>query len=758
MARFLRSLLTSKNNPDMSLKKTTILNLSGAVTAALSAGRLSQALSNLEGFARAASAPYNIISRITALSESYSMLSRFLIDGVADPHRGEIAADIAAESAAICAAIERQSLQDSDESTLYFSTLRFENTRADESISHLLQTYNRAAADPSTPKATLESMATRLFNRVWITYPLQPSDAEVLHSAVAAGTLRLPSHTRVQLIGALLLGSLQYFDERRAVILADTYRINHTTPLGAIALTALILALASAPSYTTGSRRLTSALRALADLPDPGADLRMAFMQLIRSRDTERVRRKMTDELIPGLMKLRPDINRKISDLSKTEANPFDEDGGLNPEWEDLFEKSGLGDKLRELNDLQSEGADVMMATMGNLKDFAFFNDPANWFLPFYAAHSAAAASGVEQLAQSIEDLPMMCDGDKYSLVLLASRMGGNMMGPSISAQIREQQKQWQELRATDLNAEQRSRSDAANSFVQNVYRFFKLFRRKGEFNDPFIRPINPLTTPFLRDEMGSDAEGLSVASEFYFRRGHHEEALQLFSRIEELARPSAELFQKKGYLLEMTGHPDEALKAYHTADLIDSESVWTLRRIATLLRKSGQYTEALAVFDRIEALKPDRRADIMARADTLMQLHRYSDALALLYKADYLKPDHTDTLRMMTMCQLITGEHEKALSTAMRLRTLSPDNDPDTAYDHIMRGHAMLALKDLKGAVEAYSDYIAASEFNTSSFFKCIDADRSIMERLGADQLTINIITEAAADSASKRGTKLDR
>ncbi len=69
-----------------------------------------------------------------------------------------------------------------------------------------------------------------------------------------------------------------------------------------------------------------------------------------------------------------------------------------------------------------------------------------------------------------------------------------------------------------------------------------------------------------------------------------------------------------------------------------------------------------------------------------------------------------------------------------------------------------MLALKDLKGAVEAYSDYIAASEFNTSSFFKCIDSDRSIMERLGADQLTINIITEAAADSASKRGTKLDR
>lgn len=742
----------------MSLKKNTIFNLSGAVTASLSSGRLSQALSNLEAFARAASMPYSLLSRISALSESYSMLSRFLIDGVPDPHRGEIAADIAAECAAICAAIERQSLQDSDESTLYFSTLRFETTRADESIAYLLQSYLQAVADPATPKATTESMATRLFNRVWITYPLQSSDAETLHAAVASGTLRLPPHTRIQLLGALLLGSIQYFDERRAVILADTYRINHDTPLGAIALTALILSLASAPVYATGSRRLRTALKALADLPDPGADLRMAFMQLIRSRDTERVSRKMTDELIPGLMKLRPDISRRMHDLNKAEANPFDDEGGLNPEWEDMFEKSGLGDKLRELSDLQSEGADVMMATMGNLKDFAFFNDPANWFLPFYADHSAVAGQETEMLSRSIEELPMMCDGDKYSLILFASRMGGNMMGPGISAQIREQQKQWRELRSTDLNAEARSRSDAANSFVQNVYRFFKLFRRKGEFNDPFIRPVNPLTTPFLSDELGSDAEALSVAAEFYFRRGHFEEALQLFTRIEELARPSAELFQKKGYLLEMTGHTEEALNAYHTADLIDSESVWTLRRIASLLRSKGQYSESLAIYDRIETLKPDRRSDIMARADSLMQLHRYSDALALLYKADYLKPDRTDTLRMMTRCQLITGDSAKALATAGRLRSLVTDSDKDAAYDNMMRGHALLALNDLKGSVEAYADSIAASEFNTARFTETIEADRGLMERLGADPLTINIITEAAIDSASKRGTKLDR
>ena len=731
--------------------------MSLAVYASLEAGRIAEALVNLQAFAKATSMPYSVVSRITTLSESYAMLSQFLIDGVPDPHRGEIAADISAECAAICASIEREAYVASDEPTLYFSTLRFERTRSDETISALLQTYSAASGRPDTPPATSESLATRLFNRVWVTYPLSASDAEALHVAVASATLKLPEHARTLLIGALLLGSLRYFDSRRAIILADTYRINHESPLGAVALTALILTLASAPSRATGNRKLSAALAALADIPGLAAAARTSFMQLIRSRDTERVSRKLTDELIPGIMKLRPDINNRMRNLDKSEASPFDEDGGLNPQWEDMFEKSGLGDKLRELSELQSEGADVMMATMGNLKDFAFFNDPANWFLPFYSGHSVASSPEMAQLARSIDGLPMMCDSDKYSLVLLASRMGGGMMGAGLTAHLDEQEKQWRELRNSDLDAEAKGRADAANSFVQNVYRFFKLFRRKAEFIDPFVRPINPLATPLLRDSLASDAEALAVAAEFYFRRGHYDEALDLFRRIEELTPPSAELFQKMGYALEMTGQYDSALEAYRTADLIDSESVWTLRRIASLLGKDRRYAEALEIYDRIEVLKPERLSDIMSRARCLMEMHRLSDALALLYKADYLKPDRPDTLRLMAKCQLVTDDSRKALATCERLAALVP-TDENNAYDRIIYGHANLGLGNLRAAIRAYSDFIAANNFDKQLFLDTLASDRPLMERVGADNLTINIITEAAIAAASELGTKLNK
>lgn len=732
----------------MPINRSTISNLSGRVAAALDAGRLGEALSSLQSFALAVSAPYAVVSRIASLSESYAMLSRYLIDGLADPQRTDIAADIAAEASVICATLVRDALTESGEPTLYFSTLRFESTRQEESISHLLHSWPRE--DDATPPATTESLATRIFNKIWTTYPLSSTDSEAIHAAVASGTLALPAHIRVLLIGSLLLGGLQYFESRRAILLADIYRVNHDSPLGAIALTALLLLLAYSPTYSTGSRKLAAALGSLESVDTLAADARMAFMQLVRSRDTERVRRKLTDDLLPGIMNLRPDIDRRMRDLDSSASGLFDEEGDLNPEWEEMFEKSGLGDKLREFSELQSEGADVMMATMGNLKDFAFFNDPANWFLPFHPSHSSASAPGIAPLAKSLAGLPMMCDSDKYSFILLAGRMGPRMASPSLSAHLEEQRRQWAEMMKTDLGAGSRDKSDAANSFVQNVYRFFKLFRRKGEFADPFLHPINPLTTPLLSDIFAADAGALAVPAEFYFRRGHYEEALQLFGRIEELTPPSADLYQKKGYALELLGRLDEALGAYNTADLIDSESVWTLRRIASVLRRLGRPSEALPFYTRIKALKPDRRADIMDEAAALMALNRFKDALALLYKADYLKPDRISTLRPMVTCQLVIGDYQKAVATTQRIGAL-----PDlalTADDHILSGHACLAIGHYRDAISSYASAIAALDHDAARFISRMDTDSRLIERIGADRLTTSIIIEAAIESAAQQ------
>lgn len=722
----------------MPLNKSTILNLAASVDTALGSLRVGEALDALRAMAEAASAPYDTSARIASLSENFAMLSRYLIDGHPDPDRDRIAADTAAEAAAIRAGIERRALCEADEPSLYFSTMRYESTRQADTITVLADCYIKALANGVTPTET-EKMATRLFNRVWVTFPLSRADADALHSVLAAGIGNLPDHTRILLTGSLLLGGLQYFDPRRAILLADIYRINHSTPAGMVALAALILLLASTPAYATGGHKLHTALAALADCPALPADAATVFMQLIRSRDTERITRKINDEIMPDLMRMAKD-SKDLTDGDPSSI--IDEDGGLNPEWEERFEQSGLSERLRELSELQGEGADTTMASMSNLKDFPFFNEPANWFLPFYPGHSLASAEEAKAFTRAIADNPQMCSGDKYSLLLFCNRFASRLP-EGLTSHLDSLDRQMKEQMAAELPDEKRSLSDAVNSFVRDVYRFFKLFRRKNEFADPFLKPINPAAVPLLDSTVATDADAMALAAEFYFRRGHYAESLELFARLEEMTPASSELYQKKGYALEMTGRSADALKAYDTADLIDSESVWTLRRMASLLRAQGRPQEALACYDRIANLRPDKPADIIGRAKALEALSRYSDALSLYYKADYMRPDRADTVRALVRCQLITGEYRKALASSNRLERTA--GDALTPADHIARGHAAIATADYRTAVEAYRAALKALNGDRAAFDLAMDADKPLLKRIGADALAVAIVTEAA-------------
>ncbi|MDE7154851.1 MAG: hypothetical protein K2N79_01010, partial [Muribaculaceae bacterium] len=63
-----------------------------------------------------------------------------------------------------------------------------------------------------------------------------------------------------------------------------------------------------------------------------------------------------------------------------------------NPEWMEVLEKSGVADRLKEMTEIQEEGGDVFMSTFSNLKNYTFFNEISNWFLPFPAESSGVTA------------------------------------------------------------------------------------------------------------------------------------------------------------------------------------------------------------------------------------------------------------------------------------------------------------------------------------------------------------------------------
>ena len=155
------------------------------------------------------------------------------------------------------------------------------------------------------------------------------------------------------------------------------------------ALCAVVIALLKYHDRLT-DRKLLNQIDALKDMPQWHKDVKMIYMQLVKSCDTERVSRKMRDELLPEMMKLRPDLSQKIKDnMGAMDISTFDE----NPEWQEILENSGIADKMKELTEMQEEGSDVFMSTFAQLKSYPFFAKVANWFLPFYVEHSEVVSA-----------------------------------------------------------------------------------------------------------------------------------------------------------------------------------------------------------------------------------------------------------------------------------------------------------------------------------------------------------------------------
>ncbi len=114
---------------------------------------------------------------------------------------------------------------------------------------------------------------------------------------------------------------------------------------------------------------------------------------------------------------------KRMRDVSiDSDVNAMEE----NPEWADMLEKTGLRSKLEDLSEMQSEGADLMMAALQILRISVSFARPAIGLCLFYANHSEIRSfrsfSG-SAIGVLFDSAVMMCDSDKYSFALSLERM-----------------------------------------------------------------------------------------------------------------------------------------------------------------------------------------------------------------------------------------------------------------------------------------------------------------------------------------------
>lgn len=723
--------------------------------------RLHEAFTQLRHLSEGTMA-WEITQEIDRAEQSYEYMLKYAIDGVEDPMRDEMYVDLISLLYAILDKALRHA-STSETFTLYYNTLRYELARPlneAATIGELLNKYiikcqntsiynliteqsgdKHDNADDS--RVGQEELERRIFNKIWVSMPLSVADEEAITSAINDAVY--PVYFREQLLSAVFLGQLAFFDERRLSILANAYQHDNAR-LSVRALVGLVFTLAIYPNRLT-SKKLIDRIASFKEQETWTADVKMVLAEFMRSKDTERINRKMRDELIPQMMKLRPDIYKKINDSTGIiDLSSIEE----NPEWEDMLRESGITDRLKELSEMQEEGSDVFMSTFAQLKTYPFFSEISNWFLPFHLDHSLvvdALGSEINAIGTIIGNAPFLCDGDKYSFVLSLSAVpeaGRQMMVSQFEAQMRAVDEAGMSMAM--LSQGDISRRNLINKYMQDLYRFFKLFRRKGEFTDPFKEIVSFFDTPLLADDL-NDVETLTLAAEFYFKRKYYAEAFDVFGKIADKTPPSAQLFQKMGYCCQQEGNIETALTFYEQAELLNADSLWTLRRIAICLRQLDRPADALGYLERVAKMSPDDMNIALLLGHTLLELERYDEAVKQYYKVEFLDEKSTRAWRPLAWCLFLLRDFEQSRRYYDKIVADAP-----SAEDYLNMGHLSMAAGDYHEAVERYKMSLSADNGNVPHYLKSMVSDTKSLLIAGVELSNIPLIIDAVLYSYNKK------
>ncbi|MDE5882622.1 MAG: tetratricopeptide repeat protein, partial [Muribaculaceae bacterium] len=274
--------------------------------------------------------------------------------------------------------------------------------------------------------------------------------------------------------------------------------------------------------------------------------------------------------------------------------------------------------------------------------------------------------------------------------------------------------------------------------FVRDIYRFFKLFRRKEDFNDPFAAPIDFISLPILGDIIADD-EILNLVGEFYFKRGYYKEALPLFLRLESDFDDKHLLWEKIGYCYNALGQLDKALEWYSKAELFHPDSQWLVKKIALCYRLLNRYKDAAEYYLKALERDPENYSLLMNAGHTLLESGNVDEALKHYYHADYVKPDKLSTWRGIAWAELLSGNLKKSLDYYQKI-ILSPES---SATDRLNMGHVYFLLHDYKKAVASYIESARKEGYGLEKLQQAIEEDMPVLVKAGGTPEDLHLILE---------------
>lgn len=687
--------------------------------------------------------PGYIVARYEDVKNDYRLMQDAMMRGLRDDKIDEVYADIMRKvyGAGLDVLIE--------EKVKRYSSFAYARVSAQQTEAHpdavrtVLEAYVQDMAmmafEPeNTRKAKMEKLTAdhhaymkQLFNALLVAPMWNDRRAADFADLLLSPTI--DRDDALLLVSAVMLATMNVNDPYKWDMLAEVYVRATDKVLKMRALVGWVLSLPYDPRGPRLFPFVQERIKAmLADKTTLKQMLDMQMQMLFccnADADNEEIQRNIMPTLIKNtnLQMTRLGIVEKEDDPMKDIMDP-------NAAERDMEE---MERKYRKMMDMQKQGSDIYFGGFSKMKTFPFFNDLCNWFAPFNAAHPALGAAR-ERLAGStflnnlMENGPF-CDSDKYSFALAIAQIMDRMPD-----NVKEMLNSDATFGPTVSKDEQEDPAYICRSYLQSLYRFFRLYRSKRDFLNPFIldeledNDGNALFMSYKLLACPEMEENAVALCGFLLKRKMMRELMSMAICYKSSQNPRLVRFLA---LVPMTdGKWQEAYDLFASVPE-DQHTEESLRGMAHCCMSLKRFGEAVAIYRRLLAMHPDSFSYQLNLAVCLMSSDAFSscgdvasscdasscgassslggkvearpnkvveEGTKLLYKLDYEHPDNANVRRVLAWCMMLQGNFDKAIDIYTRLLS-----QPDAvSADRLNAAYAHWLSRDVARAVALLREY----------------------------------------------------
>lgn len=692
--------------------------------------------------------------RIEEIEREYSLMKDYMERGFSDPQRPHLYQELLKDLFVLLREIQlKEEIYKGGSYTMAMSrTLKFDTDS--EAIRQHLEGFVQDVAllsldlgDGEGKKRSdlykeHQSYMSDLFDAILISSQWSEGTAKNFKDLLLSPTLE---STDVQLlVSAISLSAIQILDINKVKMLMDVYMESQDEKVRQRALVGWAFALPQ--ENISIFQDLSEKLKNVCEDKQVRRELLELQMQVIYCYDVDKDRAEIQNEIMPTLMK---NNNLKITRFGITEKEDDPLQDILDPDASER-KMEEVEKSIQKMADMQKAGSDIYFGGFSQMKRFPFFSNLSNWFVPFFLDHPA-----LEQLRSKMQNTNFLevllnsgpfCDSDKYSLTLAMVSIIDKL--PS---NVKEMLGTQEAFFGSTPDLDTHTPTYIRRMYLQDLYRFFRLYDRKSDFKSPFFVSSDFTYVGFfftkrifgdlLRDEVRELSHFLMKRKDMVLL-----EALDGYYFSES----SVEAWLLRAYIESDLEDYGTAIQSYQRALALNPNSERALKGYAQCCLHYRKFAEAEEAYRKLLQTNEGNIRLQLRLAFALISQDKMDEGFEILYKVRYEHPDNQEASRIFAWASLLQGKLEQAEKVYGEMKA----HGQFEPVDNLNYGYCKLFHQQVSQGIELFREYISSKtkdkQKEYESLYDDMQEDKVLLSRYGFTDVDLKLICDLVVNPRS--------